>query len=174
MATLYVENIPDDLYAALRKQAKLRRKSIAQEVISLLEAHVSTPQELERRRQFLQKALRMSARRAAGIRALSVHRRDAARGSRPLNLLRSRRERGCQVVPASRRRAPGGRSPGTAPRGMPKGMIELTVPDLFWAEFGNILWKAVRTGRLSEKSATEALTGHSALQPPHRERTRTG
>ena len=63
MATLYVENIPDDLYAALRKQAKLRRKSIAQEVISLLEAHVSTPQELQRRRELLQKALRMSARR---------------------------------------------------------------------------------------------------------------
>ena len=65
MPTLYVENIPEDLYAALRKQAKLRRKSIAQEVISLLETHVSTPQELERRRQLLQKALRMSARRAS-------------------------------------------------------------------------------------------------------------
>ncbi|HSP67306.1 MAG TPA: hypothetical protein VLN48_06240 [Bryobacteraceae bacterium] len=63
MSTLYVENIPDDLYDALRKQAKSRRKSIAQEVISLIEAHVSTPQELERRRQLLQKALRMSARR---------------------------------------------------------------------------------------------------------------
>ena len=47
MATLYVENIPDDLYTALRRQAKSRRKSIAQEVISLLEAHVSTPRELE-------------------------------------------------------------------------------------------------------------------------------
>jgi plasmid stability protein len=65
MATLYVENISDDLYAALRKQAKLRRKSIAQEVISLLEAHVSTPQVLERRRLLLQKALRMSGRRAS-------------------------------------------------------------------------------------------------------------
>lgn len=65
MATLYVENIPEDLYAALRKQAKLRRKSIAQEVISLLEAHVSTPQELQRRRELLQKALRMSARRSS-------------------------------------------------------------------------------------------------------------
>jgi plasmid stability protein len=64
MATLYVENIPDDLYTALRKQAKLRRKSIAQEVISLLETHVSTPQELRRRRELLQRALRMSARRA--------------------------------------------------------------------------------------------------------------
>jgi len=65
MAALYVENIPDDLYSALRKQAKERRKSIAQEVISLLEAHVRTPQELARRRELLQKALRMSARRAS-------------------------------------------------------------------------------------------------------------
>jgi plasmid stability protein len=65
MATLYVENIPDQLYTALRQQAKLRRKSIAQEVISLLEAHVSTPQDLARRRELLQKALRMSARRAS-------------------------------------------------------------------------------------------------------------
>jgi predicted nucleic acid-binding protein len=38
------------------------------------------------------------------------------------------------------------------------GEIQLTVPDLFWAEFGNILWKAVRTGRLPQKSAAEALT----------------
>ena len=67
MATLYVENIPDDLYSALRKQAKLRRKSIAQEVISLLEVHVTTPQELQRRRELLQKALRMSARRAPDL-----------------------------------------------------------------------------------------------------------
>jgi predicted nucleic acid-binding protein len=38
------------------------------------------------------------------------------------------------------------------------GEIELIVPDLFWAEFGNILWKAVRMGRLLQKSATGALT----------------
>ena len=37
------------------------------------------------------------------------------------------------------------------------GEVELIVPDLFWAEFGNILWKAVRAGRTSEKAATQAL-----------------
>ena len=36
MATLYVENIPDDLYEALRSQAKARRRSIAAEVLALL------------------------------------------------------------------------------------------------------------------------------------------
>jgi predicted nucleic acid-binding protein len=38
------------------------------------------------------------------------------------------------------------------------GEIELIVPDLFWAEFGNILWKAVRAGRIPEKAATDALS----------------
>lgn len=35
--------------------------------------------------------------------------------------------------------------------------IEFTVPDLFWAEFGNILWKAVRLGRWSAGAAESAL-----------------
>jgi predicted nucleic acid-binding protein len=38
------------------------------------------------------------------------------------------------------------------------GEIEFMVPDLFWAEFSNILWKAVRTGRTVEKAAAQALT----------------
>jgi predicted nucleic acid-binding protein len=37
------------------------------------------------------------------------------------------------------------------------GDIEFLVPDLFWAEFANILWKCVRTGRLSQKLAAEAI-----------------
>jgi hypothetical protein len=49
-------NHRDNLYAALRKQAKLRGRSMA---------HVCTAQVLKRRRQLLQQALRMSARRAS-------------------------------------------------------------------------------------------------------------
>jgi len=37
------------------------------------------------------------------------------------------------------------------------GEIELAVPDLFWAELGNILWKAVRYGRCSKASAELSL-----------------
>jgi predicted nucleic acid-binding protein len=37
------------------------------------------------------------------------------------------------------------------------GDIELTGPDLVWAELGNILWKAVRVGRIPEKTAIQAL-----------------
>ena len=42
MATLYVENVPDDLYEALRSRAKARRRSIAAEVLALLEENIPT------------------------------------------------------------------------------------------------------------------------------------
>jgi hypothetical protein len=61
MPTLYVENVPDELYEALRQQARTQRSSIAQQIIALLEQHVPTPKELARRRQFLKNALRRTA-----------------------------------------------------------------------------------------------------------------
>lgn len=59
MATLYVENIPDDLYEALRSQAKARRRSIAAEVLALLEANVPTKKDLKARKELFQRILRM-------------------------------------------------------------------------------------------------------------------
>jgi len=50
MATLYVENVPDEIYKALRKRAKANRKSIAAEVIEMLKRNVPTEEELRRRR----------------------------------------------------------------------------------------------------------------------------
>lgn len=38
-----------------------------------------------------------------------------------------------------------------------KGEIRLLVPDLFWAELGNLLWKAVRQGRCTKTAAEVAL-----------------
>lgn len=38
------------------------------------------------------------------------------------------------------------------------GRLRLLVPDLFWLEVGNILWKAMRQGRMSRTSAEEAIT----------------
>ena len=55
MATLYVENVPDDLYDALRKRAKGQRRSIAAEVLTLLEENYPTERELKRRQEFLVK-----------------------------------------------------------------------------------------------------------------------
>ena len=37
------------------------------------------------------------------------------------------------------------------------GQIRLIVPDLFWAEFANILWKAVRQGRWTKDAADTAI-----------------
>jgi len=55
MATLYVRNVPRDLYDALRKQAKSNHRSIAAEVIALLKQFIPTENELKRRREFILK-----------------------------------------------------------------------------------------------------------------------
>lgn len=62
MPTLYVENIPGDLYQALRKRARENRKSIAAEVISLLERNVPTAKELQARREFYRRMAELRAR----------------------------------------------------------------------------------------------------------------
>ena len=38
-----------------------------------------------------------------------------------------------------------------------EGRLRMSVPDLFWAELANILWKAVRMRRLPEDAAEKAL-----------------
>lgn len=38
-----------------------------------------------------------------------------------------------------------------------EGEITFSVPDLFWPEIGNILWKSVRLGRISEQSAQDSI-----------------
>jgi len=63
MATLYVENIPDDLYKALRDRARAGRRSIAAEVLALLEENIPTEQELKARHNLLRKVTRMRAKR---------------------------------------------------------------------------------------------------------------
>jgi len=52
MPTLYVENVPNDLYLALRKRAKANRRSMAAEVLSVLEQMVPTESTLRKRRDF--------------------------------------------------------------------------------------------------------------------------
>jgi plasmid stability protein len=62
MATLYVENVPDELYEGLRDRARQHRKSLAAEVLSLLEENVPTAAELKRRKQFLFRVRRLGSR----------------------------------------------------------------------------------------------------------------
>ena len=61
MPTLHVENIPRDLYAALRKQAKTNQRSIAAEVRALLKENVPTARELKARHEFVRNILRLRA-----------------------------------------------------------------------------------------------------------------
>ncbi len=66
MPTLYVENVPKDLYEALRARARKNRSSIAAEVIALLEQNVPTPAELKRRRQLYEDLAEMRSHRPPG------------------------------------------------------------------------------------------------------------
>jgi plasmid stability protein len=59
MATLYVENVPRELYEALRARARQRRHSIAAEVLALLEENIPTEKELKARRDLVRRLRRM-------------------------------------------------------------------------------------------------------------------
>jgi plasmid stability protein len=61
MATLYVENVPEDLYEAVRKRAKSERRSVAAEIIALLERTYPTARELKRRREWVEKLRKLNA-----------------------------------------------------------------------------------------------------------------
>ena len=70
MPTLYVENIPDELYEALRERARQHRHSIAAEVLTMLEENVPTASELERRKELLRRVRRVRARGSSSARGL--------------------------------------------------------------------------------------------------------
>jgi len=63
MPTLYVENVPDEVYESLRALARANQNSIAAEVLTLLKENVPTEEDLKRRREVLKRALRIRARR---------------------------------------------------------------------------------------------------------------
>jgi predicted nucleic acid-binding protein len=46
------------------------------------------------------------------------------------------------------------------------GNCLLTVPDIFWSESANILWKAIRRGRCGEETARESLAALRDLEIP--------
>lgn len=60
MATLYVENVPEDVYKALRERARKNRTSMAVEVIQLLEQWVPTAAELKRRQRAFEELAKLS------------------------------------------------------------------------------------------------------------------
>lgn len=64
MPTLYVENVPEDLYEAIRARARARRTSIAAEVLAILSENVPTPEELARRKSLIESARKLRLRRS--------------------------------------------------------------------------------------------------------------
>jgi len=66
MATLYVENVPDDVYAALRKRARENRSSMAAEVVTLLRQHYPTESELKKRREAFRRLTKLREAKALG------------------------------------------------------------------------------------------------------------
>lgn len=82
MAKLYVANVPDDLYKALRERARQARRSIAAEVLCLLKENVPTEKELESRRGFVSKLERQRSKNRPNRRFPSteeMQREDRAR-----------------------------------------------------------------------------------------------
>jgi len=66
MPTLYVENVPDELYGALKARAKANSNSLAAEVIQLLAENVPGESEMARRRALVKRAQALRARRPGG------------------------------------------------------------------------------------------------------------
>lgn len=65
MPTLYVENVPEQLYESLRARARSNRRSISAETLSLLEQALPTARELRHRMAFYQRIQRLRPRKAA-------------------------------------------------------------------------------------------------------------
>jgi len=63
MPALHIENVPKDIYDALRARAKSNRRSITAEVLALLEQGISTEKELRARQALLKQIERMRSRR---------------------------------------------------------------------------------------------------------------
>lgn len=57
MPPLYVENVPEDLYEALRARAQQNRRSVAAEVIDLIKFQVPTEDELRRRQEIFDRIM---------------------------------------------------------------------------------------------------------------------
>ena len=58
MPTLYVENVPKDLYEGLRARAKEKRRSMAAELIAILEEQMPSEEALKKRRQAYERLIR--------------------------------------------------------------------------------------------------------------------
>ena len=64
MATFLLENVPDDLYEALQRQARQHRRSIAQEILAAVEQSVAAERKSKAHRDLLRLLKRYQSRRS--------------------------------------------------------------------------------------------------------------
>ena len=64
MATLHVENVPDELYEAIRERARRKQTSIAAEVLALLQENIPSKDKLARREILIERATRLRSRQS--------------------------------------------------------------------------------------------------------------
>jgi plasmid stability protein len=69
MPTLYVRNVPQALYEALRERARANHRSIAAEVLALLEENIPTAKELRARQRMFRRLVKMRTKGANSERA---------------------------------------------------------------------------------------------------------
>jgi plasmid stability protein len=69
MPTLYVQNVPKELYEALRGRARQRHRSIASEVLMLLEESIPTAKELKARQELF---LQLERNRSKRVRSCTI------------------------------------------------------------------------------------------------------
>ena len=66
MPVLYVENVPKELYEALRARARKRRTSVATKMIELLKDNFPTAAEIQRRKRANEQLLSLQDRSPVG------------------------------------------------------------------------------------------------------------
>ena len=64
MPTLYVENVPEGLYEAIRARARGKGTSISAEVLALLLENVPAPEELARRKALVERFRKLRSARS--------------------------------------------------------------------------------------------------------------
>ena len=62
MATLYVENVPDERYEALKAKAARNKRSVSAEVLDFLEHFYPTHEELKKRRAAVESIIELGSR----------------------------------------------------------------------------------------------------------------
>jgi plasmid stability protein len=66
MAILHIRNIPKDLHAAIRREAKKNLRTMSAEVLLVLKHHFPTTKELRKRRELFKKLQKIHARKVVG------------------------------------------------------------------------------------------------------------